>query len=910
MAEEKQPSPEVLELVKKLNLDIKNINEDTLKVIERMAETQKNSVKYLEEQAEELSAMGDLYDDQVMKEQAKVKAAEAAKKKLEEDYITQKKILDTLDKNSKEYDKQALKVDEIKANTKEQNTNLEKANKELAKAVDSKKAMSDRIAEHIKKYQEVLGHLTTMKNSVMSIATSIDDMTGGFNFPEATLFSFDKLVATLKAAAQEVVKSLQTVTTSTGVVLSSHNQILNQGLGKYAIANKELAESFSNLYSNMNQFSNLNVKEQANLTASAAKMKNLGVDTKIYAQNLQLLNNSFGMTASTSNRTLEELAQKAREAGITPQKMFADLNTSMGSLAAYGGKKALEVFVEMQKQSKALGIEIGKLNGIVGNTWDTFEGAAQRAGGLNAILGGDFLNATQMLNATESQRVMLLKKSIEASGQNWQSMDKFQKLSIMNTLGIKDQAEAESLFGKSVSQTEDQMKKKVNTETTLAQAQLAGADAMRKLEFAQREQAAQMKDFVEKLQGAVKWLKELIRGNEKWIGGITIVVGLLAPVLTGILGLIALIKMFTATAPAAGAAGAGFGQSMRTAAPGILAVGAAVWLIGKGIAVAAEGMTTFINAFKGMSDADAKNAIEGMKTLGMIMGGLAIGVVLLGIAGKAAAPGILAVGAAVLLLGAGIGIAATGIGIAAAGFALLIQSIENLISKNVDMNKFADVMSTIVWSMIKLAAALYIFAPAGAAGAVGIAALGLAFVGLGFGVKLATDNLVELTKGEGAGAKLSQIAVGLRDLAGAMATFSLQGISGGVKGFFFGGLGDITNMVDGIIESVNKMPTDIDVRARAFAELGSSITNVSLISADSLKPANDFVNNVKTLYETQTKSANAQNDMFMAMIKGISKLGEKDKKEGEIEIVLRVDDQSFKGYIGASAVGSKLPKPS
>jgi hypothetical protein len=191
--------------------------------------------------------------------------------------------------------------------------------------------------------------------------------------------------------------------------------------------------------------------------------------------------------------------------------------------------------------------------------------------------------------------------------------------------------------------------------------------------------------------------------------------------------------------------------------------------------------------------------------------------------------------------------------------------------------------------------------------AIGIIVLAAAFLALGYGVKLATDNIVELAKGEGAGAKLSQIAAGLRELGGAMASFNLQGVTGGIGSFFVGGLSNVTDMVDGMIEAVNKMPSDIEVRARAFAELGASIANVATINAENLKPANDFVNNVKTLYETQTKSANAQNNMFMAMISGISKLGEKDKKEGEIEIVLRVDDQSFKGYIGASAIGTKAP---
>lgn len=911
-------TPEQLEAIKTLNLDINALTEAQRDLIEDIGKLHKNSKKSLEEQIKDLELMASLYDDQTKQLEANVLKEKLALKANEDRYKSLKEQYKAAEGNVEKQEELAAEMRECEESARGLTENLKKANAELEQSTQKAKSFNDRFQELGRKAQEFIGNLVNIKNSIVGIVSSIDDMTGGFNFPSSVLFSFDKLVATLKAAAQEVVKSLQTVTTSTGVVLSAHNQILNQGLGKYAIANKELAESFSNLYSNMNQFSNLNAKEQANLTASAAKMKNLGVDTKVYAQNLQLLNNSFGMTASASNKTLEELAQKAREAGITPQKMFADLNTSMGNLAAYGGKKALEVFVEMQKQSKALGIEIGKLNGIVGNTWDTFEGAAQRAGGLNAILGGDFLNATQMLNATESERVMLLKKSIEASGQNWQSMDKFQKLSIMNTLGIKDQAEAEALFGKSVSQTEDQMKKKVNTETTLAQAQLAGADAMRKLELAQRGQAAAAKQMVESLQKLVEMFNKLIEGHEGTIAKVTIFMGILTPLIgifmglatavTSIIGLFAALK----AAFAGGGRGAAnvirqIGQAAQRSVFGILALGAAVWMMGKGIAAAAEGMAVLVKSFADLKSAEQ---IQGAVTaIGYVMLGMVVAIALLipliyalGSAGTAGAIGLLAIGAAFMLVGLGIALAAAGFFLVATSMAIMADKGVKLGQVVVVLLSLAGVLALMTLGLAALSGASFIAIPALTALSIAFLSIGAGFALAGAGIALALNPINDLANKEGVGARLSDVAKGIGEIA--------LSIAGLLTGSLFGGdLDDVADMVDDLIISFNKMPSDVSIRASAFKDLSVGIKDVATVTAASLAPANEFVNNVKTLYETQTKSANAQNDMFMAMIKGISKLGEKDKKEGEIEIVLRVDDQNFKGYIGASAVGSKLPKP-
>ena len=56
--------------------------------------------------------------------------------------------------------------------------------------------------------------------------------------------------------------------------------------------------------------------------------------------------------------------------------------------------------------------------------FDTFEGAAQSAGKLNAILGGGVVNSMDLLNATEEERVRESRKNLIKSFESVNSLPK------------------------------------------------------------------------------------------------------------------------------------------------------------------------------------------------------------------------------------------------------------------------------------------------------------------------------------------------------------------------------------------------------------------------------------------------------------------------------------------------------
>lgn len=137
----------------------------------------------------------------------------------------------------------------------------------------------------------------------------------------------------------------------------------------------------------------------------------------------------------------------------------------------------------------------------------------------------------------------------------------------------------------------------------------------------------------------------------------------------------------TATPTAAPVGGAGGAGGMGKGGAGVLkagaGIGAAAAGIGAGIGAAAAGISLLAKAMSGLNEEQAETLKSIVKSLGwFIIGGAAAAVAItaFGSGAAAAAPGLLAFGAAVLMVGAGIGVAAAGIGVMGMGLAKLVEA--------------------------------------------------------------------------------------------------------------------------------------------------------------------------------------------------------------------------------------------
>lgn len=240
-------------------------------------------------------------------------------------------------------------------------------------------------------------------------------------------------VAGLVTAQDEAISSFRS---ATGASKQYNLEItgLERRTFEAGVTSAQAAKAFGTLYEQFSGFTELSETERGNLAETTVLLEKLGVDAGSSAKIMDQLSRSLGYGPDALGATVRKLAGSAKSLGVSMKKMSADFQSSFKELSKYGAQ-AENVFLDLAKQSKATGIEVGTLMGYA-KQFDTFDGAAKSVGRLNAILGGPYLNSIDMLNATEAERIDLLKSSVDAAGVQFDAMNRFEKQAIAASLGM------------------------------------------------------------------------------------------------------------------------------------------------------------------------------------------------------------------------------------------------------------------------------------------------------------------------------------------------------------------------------------------------------------------------------------------------------------------------------------------
>ena len=213
---------------------------------------------------------------------------------------------------------------------------------------------------------------------------------------------------------------------------------------EFNVTIQESGAAMASLHKNFRAFTELGGEARATAAALTVQFDSLGVSSDTTSGLMSDLFHGLRQDVDTASATMMGLSGAADALGINQAEMMSEFKASMPTLAAYGDN-AVEVFKGVAAASKATGIEMNKLIGLV-SQFDTFQGAADAVSGLNAILGGPYLNSLEMVNATEDERIRLLVGSMEATGMAFGSLAKYEQKAIMAKLGINDLAEANRLL--------------------------------------------------------------------------------------------------------------------------------------------------------------------------------------------------------------------------------------------------------------------------------------------------------------------------------------------------------------------------------------------------------------------------------------------------------------------------------
>ena len=499
---------------------------------------------------------------------------------------------------------------------------------------------------------------------------------------------------------------------------------------EFGVGIQESAQAFQALHSNLSQFTTLSAAAQNRAANLATQLQGVGISADLTATNLDLATGALGMTIDEAIASQRRLADLSEQLGVAPQQMAADFAAAVPALAAHG--PAMEtVFVDLAKQAKATGIEVQSLISIA-KQFDTFEGAATAAGKLNAILGGGLLNSVELLTASEAERIAMLRESIEMSGRNFDSMNKFERMAIASAAGITDMAEASRLFGS----TSIEFTKMQKEQKTLQERAAASADIQKKLNNMMQMFAVAVLPVVNVLHG----MFDILFKVNNFFGGAFI------PILTGAIGVLALVvkgyqawnavttvataltgthtaavAASTTAQQAATTASGGFTKALSANAANLVKLGVALLLAGTGIGLAAAGIALLASQMKGMGS-EAWALVAVVTVLGATMVGLVATMLVLGPEAAAAGVAFAPLALALLGIGAAIGIAAAGIALIVFGVAALVDSFGSLFKILIDGAP----------ALPQTAAGMYMIA--GALLALSFAGLGIVAVGAAFGV--------------------------------------------------------------------------------------------------------------------------------------------------------------------------------
>tara|TARA_Y100000310_G_scaffold345007_1_gene461126 strand:+ start:84 stop:3002 length:2919 start_codon:yes stop_codon:yes gene_type:complete len=182
------------------------------------------------------------------------------------------------------------------------------------------------------------------------------------------------------------------------------------------------------------------------LVNQVAAMAKLGVAESKSAKVFQIA------TKAMHKQGLEmvTLQRQVANVGLALDK---DLNETMDDFTKMApqlvmfGKDMTKVFANLEVQSKATGLAA---DGLLKTAmkFDTFEGAAEAAGRLNAILGETAIDTMALIHASPDEKINMMRDAINGSLGPFHELDRRTQAVIANIIGMGDNIqEAQQLFG-------------------------------------------------------------------------------------------------------------------------------------------------------------------------------------------------------------------------------------------------------------------------------------------------------------------------------------------------------------------------------------------------------------------------------------------------------------------------------
>lgn len=204
---------------------------------------------------------------------------------------------------------------------------------------------------------------------------------------------------------------------------------------KFGVSMEEASKAHMDMIKNSTEFTLATRAQRDAVARTAAVMGELGVATNDFATGIQNSMKFFSESMMEAEETQRELLAVAKELRVIPGELSSAF-AKLGPRMAKFGKQGIDTFKELARVSKITGMEMEKILNLT-DQFDTFEGAAEQVGKINAALGGNFVNAMEMMTATDpAERFNMMRDALSSAGLSFDSMSYYQKKFFAESMGL------------------------------------------------------------------------------------------------------------------------------------------------------------------------------------------------------------------------------------------------------------------------------------------------------------------------------------------------------------------------------------------------------------------------------------------------------------------------------------------
>lgn len=342
---------------------------------------------------------------------------------------------------------------------------------QLDEMADKVGTLTDEMTKGYKRGEDLRQSLLGLSGSSAKLSAMLPKSAAGFKGMGKSMFSAKTIGAGFSKVAGEIINQTLALAQAQDAAISSFRKATgataeyNRGIvaterRNFAagVSAGDAGKAFEALFQGFSAFTQLNENQQAAVADTTSLLAELGVSAQTTAKLFDTGMRSLSMSAGASNAMILDLVGSAQTLGVSMDKMTSDFMGAIPELSKYGDG-AIDVFKGLAVQAKNTGLEVGQLLQIT-KQFDQFDSAGKAVGRLNAILGGPYLNSIDMLNATEEERIALLKQSVDMAGVQFDALGRYEKQAIASSLGMSVD-EANRLFSMSQEQYQlDAMKQK------------------------------------------------------------------------------------------------------------------------------------------------------------------------------------------------------------------------------------------------------------------------------------------------------------------------------------------------------------------------------------------------------------------------------------------------------------------